>query len=123
MNAAEMRASRAMALWTPLTVVSRSLTTAEIDTFISDVSTTSTNMAIASSSDSREACGWSATGALGRLTQDRVVELVGLRRAAVADQHRLHRDEVVDVGDHSDGRLAIGERGRHPFAVGVVEAE
>ncbi len=48
MNAAETSASSAIADWTPLTVVSRSLTTAEIDTFISDVSTTSTNIAIAS---------------------------------------------------------------------------
>ncbi len=53
MNAAETRASSAIALWTALTVVSRSLTTAEIDTFISDVSTTSTNIAAASRSDSR----------------------------------------------------------------------
>src|SRR4051794_1285704 len=95
MKAAEISASSAIALWTPLTVVSRSLTTAEIETFISDVSTTSTNMAIASSSDSLEECGWSATGASGGLAQDRVVELVGLRRAAVAHQEGLHGDEVV----------------------------
>ena len=49
MNAAETSASSAIADWTPLTVVSRSWTTAEIDTFISEVSTTSTNIAIASS--------------------------------------------------------------------------
>ena len=54
MNAAETRASSAMADWTPLAVVSRSSTTAEIETFISDVSTTRTNIAIASSTDSRE---------------------------------------------------------------------
>ena len=54
MNAAETRASSAIALWTELTVVSRSLTTAAIDTFISDVSTTSTNIAAASTSESRE---------------------------------------------------------------------
>jgi hypothetical protein len=53
MNAAETRASRAIALCTALTVVSRSLTTAEIDTFISDVSTTSTNIAAANRSDNR----------------------------------------------------------------------
>ena len=47
MNAAETSASSAIAPCTPLTVVSRSRTTAEIDTFISDVSTTSTNIAIA----------------------------------------------------------------------------
>jgi hypothetical protein len=49
MNAADTSASSAMALCTPLTVVPRSSTTLAIDTFISDVSTTSTNMAIASS--------------------------------------------------------------------------
>src|SRR4051812_42852255 len=48
MNAADTSASSAIADWTPLTVVPRSSTTAEIDTFISDVSTTSTNIAIAS---------------------------------------------------------------------------
>ena len=53
MNAAETSASSAIALCTALTVVSRSLTTAAIDTFISDVSTTSTNMAAASTSESR----------------------------------------------------------------------
>src|SRR4051812_48207676 len=47
MNAADTSASRAIALWTLLAVVPRSCTTAEIDTFISDVSTTSTNIAIA----------------------------------------------------------------------------
>jgi hypothetical protein len=48
MKAADTNASSAIADWTPETVVSRSLTTAEIDTFISEVSTTSTNIAIAS---------------------------------------------------------------------------
>ena len=48
MNAAETSASKAIADWTPLAVVSRSRTTAEIETFISDVSTTSTNIAMAS---------------------------------------------------------------------------
>jgi hypothetical protein len=53
MNAADTRASRAIADCTPLAVVSRSCTTAEIDTFISDVSTPSTNIAIASRIASR----------------------------------------------------------------------
>ena len=48
MNAAETSASSAIADWTPLAVVCRSLITAEIDTFIRDVSTTSTNIAAAS---------------------------------------------------------------------------
>src|SRR3954470_20150870 len=54
MNAADTRASSAMADWTLLTVVSRSSTTAEIETFISEVSTTRTNIAIASRMDNRE---------------------------------------------------------------------
>jgi hypothetical protein len=53
MKAADTRASRAMADCTPLTVVPRSSTTAEIETFISDVSTTRTNIAIASRRASR----------------------------------------------------------------------
>ena len=53
MNAAETSASSAIADWTPLTVVPRSLTTAEIDTFIIDVSITSTNIAIANKTASR----------------------------------------------------------------------
>jgi hypothetical protein len=54
MNAAETSASRAIADCTPLAVVSRSLTTDEMETFISDVSTTSTNIAIASRTASLE---------------------------------------------------------------------
>ena len=53
MNAAETRASSAIADWTPLTVVSRSPTTAEIETFINEVSTTSTNIAIARTNANR----------------------------------------------------------------------
>src|SRR4029079_11677995 len=49
MNAADTSASSAIADCTPLAVVCRSCTTAEIDTFMIDVSTTSTNIAIASS--------------------------------------------------------------------------
>src|SRR5215217_788906 len=53
MNAAETSASSAIADCTPLTVVSRSRTTDEIDTFINDVSTTSTNIANARSNARR----------------------------------------------------------------------
>jgi len=56
MKAAETSASRAIADCTPLTVVSRSLTTEEMETFISDVSTTSTNIAAASRIANRELC-------------------------------------------------------------------
>ena len=52
MKAADTSASSAIADWTPLTVVPRSRTTAEIDTFINEVSTTSTNIAIANRSPS-----------------------------------------------------------------------
>ena len=55
MKAAETRASRATADWTPLTVVSRSSTTAEIETFMNDVSMTKTNIAIARRMPSRDA--------------------------------------------------------------------
>jgi hypothetical protein len=53
MKAADTNASSAIADCTPLTVVLRSLTTAEIETFINEVSTTSTNIAIASRRASR----------------------------------------------------------------------
>src|SRR5690242_11091602 len=53
MNAAETSASSAMADWMLLTVVWRSCTTAAIETFMRDVSTTSTNIAIASRMASR----------------------------------------------------------------------
>ena len=47
MNAAETSASSAIADCTPLAVASRSWTTAEIETFMKDVSTTRTNIAAA----------------------------------------------------------------------------
>ena len=53
MNAAETRASRAIADWMSLTLVPRSRATAVIDTFMIDVSTTKTNIAIANSTDKR----------------------------------------------------------------------
>src|SRR3954469_23359656 len=68
MKAAETSASSAIADWTPLTVVSRSWTTAEIETFISDVSTTRTNIAAASSMANRELGGsCSGTGSTASL--------------------------------------------------------
>ena len=71
MNAAETSASSAIADWTLLTVVPRSWTTAEIDTFINEVSTTSTNIAIASSSASRWSnAASSAASAVPSLTRD-----------------------------------------------------
>src|SRR6266550_2318292 len=65
MNAADTKASSAIADCTPLTVVSRSCTTDAIDTFINDVSTTSTNIAIASKTARRVSPAPTA-GASGR---------------------------------------------------------
>src|SRR4029079_3788391 len=62
MKAAETSASKAMADWTPLTVVPRSVTTAEIDTFIRDVSTTRTNIAAGRSRPRRMLVGASVSG-------------------------------------------------------------
>ena len=62
MNAADTSASSEIADWTPLTVVPRSLTTAEIDTFMIEVSTTSTNIAIASKMASRRSKEASGAG-------------------------------------------------------------
>lgn len=63
MNAADTSASNAIADCTALTVVSRSFTTAAIDTFINEVSTTSTNIAIASRIANRRFSG-ACTGTL-----------------------------------------------------------
>ena len=52
MKAADTSASSAIADWRPLTVEPMSFTTAEIETFMIEVSTTSTNIAIASNSAS-----------------------------------------------------------------------
>jgi hypothetical protein len=73
MNAADTSASRAMTDCTPLTVVSRSRTTDEIETFISDVSTTSTNIAMASKMASRGLRGCFCGGTVGL---DRLHQLV-----------------------------------------------
>src|SRR6478736_3058045 len=72
MNAAETRASSAIADCTELTVVPRSVTTAEIDTFISDVSTTSTNIAIASRIERR----WLPAASTGGLVASAAVIVV-----------------------------------------------
>ncbi len=81
MNAAETSASRAIADCTPLTVVSRSSTTAEIDTFISEVSTTSTNIAIASRiGDAVAARSLGGNGAAGFLGHGAIVVVRGRPR-------------------------------------------
>ena len=85
MNAAETRASSAMADWTPLAVVSRSSTTADIETFISDVSTTRTNIAIANSTDSRERSVVLVPGIVGCSAHPRCHPFVEFRRRSTAD--------------------------------------
>src|SRR5215510_2921599 len=92
MKAADTSASRAMADWTPLTVVPMSSTTAEMDTFMRDVSTTSTNMAMASSSASR----WSPACSPAELTAASRSCAVGTE---VADQDLAELGQG-DVGDH-----------------------
>src|SRR4029450_3797316 len=93
MNAADTSASSAIADWTPLTVVSRSWTTAEIDTFISDVSTTSTNIAIASRMARRGPPGVvsGAAGAPGSVIDD--AERSG--RASLAEDPLLLGEELL----------------------------
>ena len=79
MKAAETSASRAIADWTPLAVVCRSLITAEIDTFISEVSTTRTNIAADSRSASRGLALFSSlTASSGAV----LMEAASLHRAA-----------------------------------------
>ena len=76
MKAADTRASSAIADWTALTVVPRSATTAEIDTFMIDVSTTRTNMAIASRIGRRRSVGVVAA------TWDAAAPVTGAQRLA-----------------------------------------
>src|SRR3954470_4684514 len=64
MNAADTNDSIATADWTPLTVVSKSRTTAEIETFMNEVSMTNTNIAIASTRASRRLPADSATASV-----------------------------------------------------------
>ena len=78
MKAAETSASRAIADWTPLAVVCRSLMTAEIDTFISDVSTTRTNMAMANRRARRGfPSPWSSSDGVGRVAHQGVIPSSG----------------------------------------------
>ena len=95
MNAAETSASSAIADWTPLAVVSRSLITAEIDTFISDVSTTSTNIAMASRIANRglpDACSGRVAARVRRHEAPRIVSdapPLGSRHVRIVD-HGSH---------------------------------
>src|SRR4051812_17880865 len=127
MNAADTSASSAIAACTPLTVVSRSSTTAEIDTFISDVSTTSTNIAIASSRPRRP--GFAIRSALGepglRVRELAHTEAAGLAREQERQPAQRRPDPVL-VADHGDplerrrvARAEAGVRG-HGVALDLV---
>src|SRR3954451_15883628 len=128
MNAAETSASSAMAPCTPLTVVPRSSTTAEIETFISDVSTTSTNIAIARSSASRPLNGTarvasasmahpSTTGvAPGPPEQDETAVSEERRSAELA---REAVDVPLDRGDLDVREPAVGPGQQHRLVGGA----
>ena len=76
MNAAETSASRAIADWMALTSVPRLATTAEIDTFMIDVSTTSTNMAMARRIGRRGSAFVASAAAVGSWASDDVAVTV-----------------------------------------------
>src|SRR3954452_3690766 len=110
MNAAETSASSAIAPWTPLTVVWRSLTTAEIDTFISDVSTTRTNIAIASSSDSRELPDSSAGASMAAavVMRPRLGERLALDRVELDLRDRAGVEQLLGLRDLLGGAPSLG---------------
>src|SRR3954452_25218927 len=119
MNGADTSASSAIADCTPLTVVWRSCTTAEIETFISDVSTTSTNIAIDSRTARRlgRACSVIGSGARGLLhlldlRGERVGGHVGLDSEHAVGRLDVGRDLVGHVGrvDDDQARLALVEQ-------------
>jgi hypothetical protein len=110
MKAAETSASSAIADWTPLAVVSRSRTTAEIDTFIRDVSTTRTNIAIARRTASRE----SPLDSSGVLTAASALTSSAFRsvsaRARCASSHG--GSMPFSLGSSVSFRLAVGSLNR-----------
>src|SRR3954466_9377395 len=118
MNAADTNASNATAACTPLAVVSRSRTTAEIDTFINDVSMTNTNIAIESSRPRRGVPdpGDEDTGAVS--PTDRRHHLNGAaprRQRPVSDHQCPGRQEA---GKQPAGLAAERGRFRPPGAAG-----
>src|SRR5262245_46749505 len=136
MNDAETSASIATAAWTPLTVVSRSWTTAEIDTFMNDVSMTNTNMAAASRMASRGVPP-ASSGMWRRLRLVRDGEDGGLvreclRRAPVTDHDRVQvgageraRPEPLDPGPTEERGAWVRDREdrralAHPEVVDLV---
>src|SRR3954470_15429108 len=123
MKAAETSASRAMADCTPLTVVPRSWTTDAIDTFMSDVSTTRTNIAIASRMPRRRSVG--ATPSLTAIRDSgcgQHLGLLGLELRVGQDALLLQRRQFLQLGDDirpGGGRRRRGRRrgGRGRFVV------
>ena len=112
MKAAETSASSAIADWTPLTLVLSSLTTAEIDTFISDVSTTRTNIAIASRIGRRRSPAASSVGVVTAawltLGLPEGLGIDAARRASI--RHGAVR--LRHLGKLRDSRMTAGGRRR-----------
>src|SRR4051812_42977850 len=104
MNAADTSASRAIADCTPLTVVSRSSTTEAIETFINDVSTTSTNIAIASRMPRRRSPPTAASvmGVAGSRGQD--LRLLRVELGVGEDALRLEGGQFLQLRHHVRSR-------------------
>ena len=115
MNAADTSASSAIADCTPLTVVSRSRTTAAIDTFISDVSTTNTNIAMASRIANRRFSGTSTGTPLPDSVSHRDFLADRLARFVVLDGLVARRRAAAD--GNAWGTSAQPSCGRRPFLV------
>src|SRR4029079_4166423 len=111
MNAAETRASRAMADCTPLTVNPSSFTIAEIDTFMIDVSTTRTNIAIASRIATRELLPVSSPVSSGATVC--TASVIGLPWASARDAIQGTVTERRDADDRPDGPLRLSQEDRH----------
>src|SRR3954452_6780428 len=103
MNAAETSASKAMADCTPLTVVPRSRTTAEIETFMSDVSTTRTNIAIARSSARRLLVGSASRSAASAISGGQRLLFERLELGVVDDAAVEQLLGAVDLGGGAAG--------------------
>src|SRR6478752_2893915 len=109
MKAAETSASSAIADWTPLAVVSRSSTTAEIDTFINEVSTTRTNIAAASRSIRRRLP--LSTGAAGVSPSGASDTLVGDLAAQSPDHDHVEGDDGQGPERVVGQEQEVGDRG------------
>src|SRR5262245_5782574 len=116
MKAAETRASSAIADWTPLAVAPRSRTTAEMDTFMSDVSTTSTNIAAASRRPSLMSPDDSSGMAAGAVVASAVTRYCpssgALSHLGGIERGVSVRDFAVDQRrQRSHGRESLGVKG------------